>query len=84
MLAESPRYGGAALKPALATDGLWPVQHAHAWPQAFDPRCSRGFGFYRPLTAASLASASSLPMPRSAAMAANASGLGLALPASQA
>ena len=48
------------------------------------PKQARLSGSYCPLAATSLASASSLPMPRSDAMAANASGLGLALPDSHA
>ena len=44
------------------------------------PMPARLSGSYSPFAAASLASASSLPMPRRDAMAANASGLGFALP----
>jgi hypothetical protein len=60
------------------------VIHERPQTASFIPMPARCQGGYFPLAAASLASASSLPMPRRDAMAANASGLGFALPDSQA
>ncbi len=61
-----------------------PVIHERAQKASYIPMPARCQGGYFPLAAASLASASSLPIPRRDAIAANASGLGFALPDSQA
>ena len=61
-----------------------PVVHELPQMAGCIPTPTRCQGGYFPLAAASLASTSSFPMPRRDAMAANASGLGFALPDSQA